>query len=77
MGYQIQQRGKEHDCHMDFIIILGLKFLFDLLWPESHSNSSSKNNTDEAAAFWFGTSYENLDHQKDSFLNDSDYDQHP
>lgn len=62
---------------MDFIILLGLKFLFDLLWPESQSNSSSKNSSDEAAAFWFGTSYENLDHlydQKDSHLNDSGYD---
>jgi hypothetical protein len=51
--------------------------LFDWLWPESQSNSTSKNNTDVAAAFWFGTSYENLDHQNDSFLNDSDYNQHP
>ena len=61
---------------MDFIIVLGLKFLFDLLWPEHKSNSASKNNTDVEAAFWFGTSYENLDYQKDTFPNESDYDQH-
>ena len=62
---------------MDFIIILGLKFFFDLLWPEQKSHSALKNNTDVEAAFWFGTSYENIDHQKEKFSNDSDYDQTP
>jgi len=62
---------------MDFIIILGFKFLFDLFWPEDRSNSVSKNNTDVEAAFWFGTSYENLGYQKDNFSNDSDYDHPP
>jgi hypothetical protein len=60
---------------MDFIILLGLKMLFDLLWPESKSNSTSKNGTNVEAAFWFGTSYENLDHQKNTSSNDFDHDQ--
>jgi hypothetical protein len=59
---------------MDFIIILGLKMLFDLLWPEPKSNSTSKNDANEEAAFWFGTSFENLDHEKNTFSNDSGHD---
>jgi len=47
----MQKREKEPECHMDFIILLGLKFLFDLLWPEPKSNSISKNNTTVEAAF--------------------------
>jgi len=46
---------------MDFLIILGLNALFDLLWPQYKQRSQQGKGDDVAAAFWFGTSFENLD----------------
>lgn len=66
---------------MDFIIMLGFKFLFDLLWPAPKpiKSSISQDKSDKvAAAFWFGTSYENLNktnNPTENFSNDSEYDQ--
>ena len=45
---------------MDFLIMLGLNALFDLLWPQYKQRSQGRSD-DVAAAFWFGTSFENLD----------------
>jgi hypothetical protein len=52
---------------MDFLIMLGLNALFDLLWPQYKQRSQG--NTNVEAAFWFGTSYENL--------HDENYDKEP
>jgi hypothetical protein len=44
---------------MDFFILLGFKFFFDLLWPEKKAASRAEEPSTEAA-FWYGTSFENI-----------------
>jgi hypothetical protein len=64
---------------MDFLIMLGFKFLFDLLYPAKNITQKGSNNVE--AAFWFGTSYENLDsseptkYNSEDFSKNSEYDQ--
>lgn len=66
---------------MDFIILLGLKMIFDLLFPQKSANKINEPSIE--AAFWYGTSYENIGTPfKDNFektqtyneSNESDYD---
>lgn len=62
---------------MDFLITLGLNALFDLLWPQYKRRSQGNSNIE--AAFWFGTSFENL-HQDDYYKEptpNSDYNDYP
>ena len=62
---------------MDFLILLGLSTLFDLLWPKYKQRSQGR--SDVEAAFWFGTSFENL-HQNEYNKEptpDSTYDDYP
>jgi hypothetical protein len=51
--------------------MLGFKMLFDLFYPEKKGNINEQKpaNDQTAAAFWFGTSFENLD---DNTINQSE-----
>lgn len=63
--------------------MLGFKMLFDLFYPEKTNvpNVAKEHkpvNDQTAAAFWFGTSFENLDdttNQSENFTENSEYDQ--
>jgi hypothetical protein len=48
---------------MDFFILLGFKFFFDLLWPEPKAPSRAREPSTEAA-FWYGTSFENIEKEQ-------------
>jgi hypothetical protein len=51
---------------MDFIILLGFKMIFNFLWPEPKTTHKQAEPSTEAA-FWFGTSYENLDQKNNGY----------
>lgn len=61
---------------MDFLITLGLRALFNLLWPQYKEESRQGSNVE--AAFWFGTSFENLheENYQKAATNSSEYDEY-
>jgi hypothetical protein len=60
---------------MDFFILLGFKFFFDLLWPEPKAPSRAREPSTEAA-FWYGTSFENIGKEQDFSKNVSNSETH-